>query len=93
MCTPGSEDKIMHACFKVGDTSVMASDGHAKGNPEFKGFSLSVTAKDRGRGRQDVQRAGRGRPGSDAADEDLLLAALRHGRRQVGVGWMVIVAQ
>ena len=44
-CAPGSEDKIMHACFKVGDTSVMASDGHAKGNPEFKGFSLSVTAK------------------------------------------------
>ncbi len=42
MCAPGSEEKIMHSCFKVGDTAVMASDGYAKGNPEFKGFSLSI---------------------------------------------------
>jgi PhnB protein len=46
MCMPGSDEKIMHACFKVGDTAVMGSDGYAKGNPEFKGFSLSLTAKD-----------------------------------------------
>jgi PhnB protein len=45
MCPPGSEEKIMHTSFTVGDTSVMASDGYAKGNPEFKGFSLSLTAK------------------------------------------------
>ena len=45
-CMPASGDKIMHSCFRVGDTAVMASDGHAKGNPEFKGFSLSITAKD-----------------------------------------------
>jgi PhnB protein len=45
MCPPGSEEKIMHTSFQVGDTSVMASDGYAKGNPEFKGFSLSLTAK------------------------------------------------
>ena len=45
MCPPGSEEKIMHSCFKVGDTAVMASDGYAKGNPEFKGFSLSITAE------------------------------------------------
>jgi PhnB protein len=36
-------DKVMHACFKVGDTLVMASDGCASGEQEFKGFSLSVT--------------------------------------------------
>jgi PhnB protein len=45
-CAPGSDDKIMHACMKIGDTSVMASDGDCKGQPSFQGFSLSLTAKD-----------------------------------------------
>lgn len=41
-CPPGAENKVMHSCFKLGDQRVMASDGYAKGNPEFKGFSLSL---------------------------------------------------
>jgi PhnB protein len=45
MCPPGSEDKILHACFRIGDTAVMGSDGYAKGNPEFKGFSLAISTK------------------------------------------------
>ena len=43
---PGSDDKIMHAAFRVGETTVMASDGHAQGQPKFQGFSLSITVKD-----------------------------------------------
>jgi len=44
MCPPGSENNVMHASFRVGDTLVMASDSMGKGKPEFKGFSLSVDA-------------------------------------------------
>lgn len=40
---PNSEDKIMHACFHLGDTAIMASDGRCEGKPSFKGFSLSLT--------------------------------------------------
>jgi PhnB protein len=43
MVPPGSENKIMHASFRVGETTVMASDGHCQGNPAFQGFSLSLT--------------------------------------------------
>ena len=32
-CAPGSENKIMHSCFRIGDTAVMASDGMAQGKP------------------------------------------------------------
>jgi PhnB protein len=46
MLPPGSENKVMHASFKVGDTDVMLSDGHCSGKPNFGGFSLSVTAPD-----------------------------------------------
>ncbi len=45
MLPPGSENKIMHASLRIGDTTVMASDGHAKGQPKFEGFSLSLNAK------------------------------------------------
>lgn len=44
MTPPGSENKIMHASFRLGDTSVMASDGRCQGHPDFKGFSLSLNA-------------------------------------------------
>jgi PhnB protein len=46
MCTPSNENKVMHASIKIGETRVMASDGRNTGNPEFKGFALSVNAKD-----------------------------------------------
>ena len=45
-CAPDSGDKVMHANFRIGDTELMASDGQAQGNPEFKGFALSLTVTD-----------------------------------------------
>ena len=45
-CNPaGAENKVMHACLKIGDTAVMASDGNCTGKPAFQGFSLSLDAK------------------------------------------------
>ena len=43
MVPPGGENKVMHAQFQVGDTTVMASDGRCGGKPKFDGFSLSIT--------------------------------------------------
>lgn len=43
MLPPGSENKVMHASFRVGDTTVMASDGFCKGQTDFQGLSLSLT--------------------------------------------------
>lgn len=41
---PGSENKVMHASLIIGNSQVMASDGHCAGKPDFKGFALSLTA-------------------------------------------------
>ncbi|MCJ0766056.1 VOC family protein [Variovorax terrae] len=41
---PGSEHKVMHASFRIGETTVMASDGHCLGRSDFQGFSLSLAA-------------------------------------------------
>ena len=35
MVPPGAENKVMHACFRIGDTAVMASDGQCQGKPSF----------------------------------------------------------
>ena len=35
----------MHACMKIGDAQVMASDGQCGGKAKFDGFSLSLDAK------------------------------------------------
>jgi PhnB protein len=43
MVPPGSENKVMHASFRIGDSTIMASDGHCQGKPNFQGFSLSLT--------------------------------------------------
>jgi PhnB protein len=40
---PGSEDKVMHCSFRVGETTIMASDGMCDGKPVFEGFFLSLT--------------------------------------------------
>src|SRR5262245_26732168 len=39
---PGNGEKVMHANVRIGDTSVMASDGECKGTPSFQGFALSL---------------------------------------------------
>jgi PhnB protein len=42
--TPGSENKIMHASLKIGETTLMASDGRCTGKSSFEGFSLTISA-------------------------------------------------
>jgi PhnB protein len=43
MVPPGSENKVLHACLRIGETMVMASDGRCLGKPSFQGFCLSIT--------------------------------------------------
>jgi|SRR5882757_6696022 len=44
MVPPGSDNKVLHACLRIGETAVMASDGSCQGKPSFAGFALSLTA-------------------------------------------------
>jgi PhnB protein len=46
MVPPGWDDKVMHASFRVGDTTVMASDGCNTDQPGFRGFSLAISVGD-----------------------------------------------
>jgi len=46
MVAPGTGDNVMHASFRIGETTVLASDGRCQGAPSFQGFALSLTVPD-----------------------------------------------
>lgn len=45
MLPPGYENKIMHCSFRIGSSTLMASDGCGE-KENFSGFSLSITVPD-----------------------------------------------
>jgi len=90
---PGTEHKILHAAFHVGDTTLMASDGRCSGKPTFQGISLALTVPDV---------AAADRRFAALADGGQVLQPLtqtffspRFGvvADRFGVTWMVLVAQ
>lgn len=91
MCTPGNENKVMHASLTIGETRVMASDGRNTGSPKFDGFALSVNAKDEA----DAERLfdGLSTGGKTITPLGKTFFSPRFGMTQdkFGVNWMVIV--
>jgi PhnB protein len=39
------DNKIMHSCFKIGDTQIMATDGDSADKAGFSGVTLSIEVK------------------------------------------------
>ena len=42
----GDSEKVMHASLRIGDTTVLVSDGQCNGQATFQGFALSLTVAD-----------------------------------------------
>jgi PhnB protein len=43
MIAPGSENKVCHAAFRIGESTVMASDGGCRGKSDFQGITLNLS--------------------------------------------------
>ena len=43
-CAPVPPEKVMHARLRVGDATLLCSDGRCTGQAKFEGVSLSLTA-------------------------------------------------
>ena len=93
MVPPGSESKVMHSSFRIGDTMVMASDGRCQGKPSFQGFSLSVSAANEAEA--DRLFAALGEGGQVQMPKSKTFFSPRFGMvaDRFGVSWMVIVPQ
>jgi PhnB protein len=93
MTTPGNADKVMHANFQIGDSTVMASDGRNEGKPNFQGFALSISA--RNEAEADKMFAALGEGGQVTMPMTKTFFSPRFGMLtdRFGVGWMVIVGE
>ncbi len=93
MVPPGSENKVMHANLRIGDTTVLASDGHCHGQPSFQGFSLSVTASSEAEAKQIFAKLSDGGKVQMPLTKTFFSPSFGMLADRFGVGWMVYVAQ
>jgi PhnB protein len=92
MCLPGAEEKVMHANLRIGDTTMMVSDGRCEGPPAFQGFSLSLTAADDAEaGRLFAALAGGGQVQMPLT-KTFFSSSFGMVADRFGVSWMIIVA-
>jgi PhnB protein len=91
MVPPGSDDKIMHAAIQIGDTVVMASDGMCTGQPSFKGFSLSLSARDEAEAKRLYAALAEGGQAQMPLGKTFFSPAFGMVADCFGVSWMVIV--
>ena len=86
-------DKVMHACFKVGKSRIMASDGFCSGKPFFGGFSLSYPARDARDARKRFDALSTGGHVHMPLGETFFAKAFGMVSDKFGVPWMVIAGQ
>ncbi len=89
MPTP-EPDKIMHASFQVGDSVVMASDGCGEGASDFKGISLSLTAKEPAEAGRLFEALARGGKVEMPMTETFFSPSFGVVVDKFGVSWMVL---
>ena len=88
---PGSEEKLLHASFRIGETTVMASDGLCSGKPSFGGISLSLTAKDAAEAERLFSALGEGGQVQQPMIKTFFSPAFGMVADRFGVSWMVSV--
>ena len=92
MAPPDAGEKVMHASLRIGDTTVMASDGRCGGRPSFAGFALSLTVAD------EAEAERRFAALADGGQVQMPLAKTFFSPRfgmvadRFGVPWMIVVA-
>jgi PhnB protein len=90
---PGSEDKVMHAAFKIGDTLIMGSDGRCEGRPSFQGFALTISVRDEAEAERVFAALSEGGQVQMPLAKTFFSPSFGMLADRFGVNWMVIVAQ
>lgn len=93
MCPPGAEEKVMHASFNIGETTLMASDGYCTGKPNFQGFSLSLSAPDPAQAERLFAALADGGQVQMPLAKTFFSPCFGMVADRFGVGWMIIVEQ
>ena len=90
---PGSAEKVMHSCIRIGESEIMASDGMCSGKTSFGGFSLSVPAKDEADADRKFNALAEGGKVQQPLIKTFFSPRFGMVQDKFGVGWMVMVPQ
>jgi PhnB protein len=88
---PGTENKIMHASLRIGDATVMVSDGHCTGKTVFQGFALSLDARNEAEAERLFAALGNGGQVQMPLAKTFFAKCFGMITDRFGVMWMVIV--
>jgi PhnB protein len=89
--TPGTENKVMHASLRIGDATVLASDGRCAGQPAFQGFALSLDAPNEAEAERLFGALSDGGQVQMPLDKTFFASRFGMVADRFGVTWMVIV--
>ena len=93
MCMPGIDpNKVMHASFRIGSNVLMASDGRCTGQPNFQGFSLSLTVPDEAEAERLFAAVGQGGQVQMPLAKTFFSPRFGMVADRFGVSWMIYVA-
>lgn len=92
MVAPGSENKVMHASFRIGETTVMASDGTCHGAADFRGFSLAAVCADEAEARRVFAALADGGSVTMPIGPTFFAPIFGMLTDRFGIGWMISVA-
>jgi PhnB protein len=92
MLAPGYENKVMHASFRVGGTTLMASDGCGEA-PSFGGFMLSISTPDEAECRRFFDALSDGGSVEMPLGKTFWSPLFGMTKDRFGVGWMVTVGE
>ncbi len=90
MMKPGTENKVMHACIKVGDTPIFVSDGDCGGKPEFKGVTLTINVSNDAEAEKLFGALGKGGQVQMPMTETFFATRFGMLADKFGVSWMVL---
>jgi PhnB protein len=92
MVQPGAEDKVMHASFRIGQTTVLASDGRGQGRPSFQGFALSLMVPNEAEAERRFASLGNGGHVQMPLTKTFFSPCFGMLADRFGVSWMIYVA-
>jgi PhnB protein len=88
--SPESANKVMHAALKIGESSVLVSDGQCSGKGVFQGISLSLTVKDEAEAERRYAALAEGGKALMPLSKTFFARSFGMVADRFGVQWMVI---
>jgi PhnB protein len=88
---PGTENKVMHASLRIGDTMIGLSDGMCTGGTKFEGISLTVIVPTTAEAEKFFAALGQGGQVQMPLTETFFSPRFGMVADKFGVSWMVMV--